>query len=279
MAGILILIGILRAYFGDILKTVGVFIDGFIFGLLVVFYIIYLSDSTVNEGRFPLRLKLLTGSLILCPPHFPDKAQQFLIVGAFLIAILITILFICFDVLYNSFTLLSNIIAGYLLGAFIVYYIDDYFYEFKSYGWMYETVFIGSILAVMIILAPCQSLGPIMLSATCGTFYIVQGLCYMHGNHMNYVILNALRYTSIEDFRKVHSTPATNIEGNLGKHFDRVRQQNISKIFRLLVPIPLAGTVHFGRFIPTGTSQASFTSECYSARKTSTHFAYDTWIG
>lgn len=137
-------------------------------------------------------------------------------------AILLTILFMCFQMLHNSFTLISNIIVGYLLGSFVVYFIDDYFYDFKSYGWMYETVFVGSTLTVMIILAPCQSLGPLILSATCGTFYIVQGLCYIYGNHLNYVVLNALRYTSVDGFRKVHSTPAINIEGTtiLRKHFD-----------------------------------------------------------
>lgn len=128
-------------------------------------------------------------------------------------AILLTILFLCFQKLQNAFTLISNIIVGYILGTFIVYFIDDYFYDFKCYGWMYEIVFLGCILTVMIILTPCQSLGPIILSAICGTFYIVQGLCYTYGNHLNYVVLNALRYTSVEDFRKAHSTPAINLEG------------------------------------------------------------------
>jgi len=116
-------------------------------------------------------------------------------------------------VLQNSFSLIGNIILGYIFGTFIVYFIDDYFYDFKSYGWMYETVFVGCILTVMIVLAPCQSYGSIILSSTCGTFYIVQGFCYIYGNHLNYVVLNALRYTSVEGFKQVHSTPAVNGEG------------------------------------------------------------------
>lgn len=130
---------------------------------------------------------------------------------------LLTILYICFQVLQNSFTMIANVIVGYLLGTFIVYFIDDYFYDFKSSGWMYETVFVGSILAVMIVLSPCQAMGTIILSSTCGTFCIIQGLCYIYGNHLNYVILNALRYTSVDGFKQVHSTPSVNAEGTI--HF------------------------------------------------------------
>lgn len=50
LAGILILVGIVRAYFGDALKSVGVFIDGFVFGFLLTFYIIYTTDAGVSEG-------------------------------------------------------------------------------------------------------------------------------------------------------------------------------------------------------------------------------------
>lgn len=165
---------------------------------VLFFYRIYFPNNDVTDTFFPVHI---------------DKAEQVLFIGSFFVAILLTILFMCFQILHNSFTLISNVIVGYLLGTFIVYFIDDFFYDFKSYGWMYETVFLGSILTVMIILAPCLSLGPIILSATSGTFYIVQGLCYIYGNHLNYVVLNALRYTSVEGFRKVHSTPSINIEG------------------------------------------------------------------
>lgn len=115
--------------------------------------------------------------------------------------------------LHKSFTLILNIIVGYLLGAFILYFIDDYFYDLKSYGWMYEIVFVASILSVMIVVTICQSMGPIVLSAACGTFYIVQGFCFIYGNHLNYVVFNAMQYTSVDGFRFVHSTPAVNIEG------------------------------------------------------------------
>lgn len=141
------------------------------------------------------------------------KAQQVLIVGAFIIAVTLTVIFVCLDFLHHCFQMLSNIIAGFLLGALVVYFIDDYFYDFKSYGWMYETVFLASILAVMIVVTPFETFGPIVLSATCGSFYVVQGICYVYGNHLNYVILNALRYTSVDGYRLVHSTPATNLEG------------------------------------------------------------------
>lgn len=50
LAGILIVAGIVRAYFGDALKAVGVFIDGFIFGFLLTFYSTYSTDADVSEG-------------------------------------------------------------------------------------------------------------------------------------------------------------------------------------------------------------------------------------
>lgn len=50
LAGILVVVGIIRAYLGDALMAIGVFIDGFIFGLLVTFYIVYSSDVTMSEG-------------------------------------------------------------------------------------------------------------------------------------------------------------------------------------------------------------------------------------
>lgn len=215
VGSILIMVGIIRGYFSHIFMAVSVFIDGFIFGLLTVFYTVYWYDPDVSEGIHIFYASSSRLKFFFIPVHSPVKVEQFLIIGALFIAILLTILFICFEMLHKSFTLISNIIVGYLLGAFIVYFIDDYFYDFKSYGWMYETVFVGSILAVMIVLTVCQSNGSIVLSATCGTFYIVQGLCFIYGNHLNYVILNALRYTSVDGFRKVHSTPAVNIEGNV----------------------------------------------------------------
>lgn len=52
LAGTLILVGIIRAYFGDVLKAVSVFIDGCIFGLLLSFYIVYSTNADIPEGTF-----------------------------------------------------------------------------------------------------------------------------------------------------------------------------------------------------------------------------------
>ncbi|KAJ6639691.1 Transmembrane 7 superfamily member 3, partial [Pseudolycoriella hygida] len=190
LAGLLVSVGIIRAYFCDFLKAIGVFIDGFIFGLLLTFNLTHLSEANT----------------------FEDKAEQILFTCALFVAMLITLVFTCFEILRSCFICLPTVIVGWLLGAVIVYFTDDLFYELKSYGWMYETVFIASIVGVTILISPLKTLGPLILGATSGSFYIVHGFCIAYGNHLNYVILNALRYTLDKDFRKVHSTPSTNVE-------------------------------------------------------------------
>lgn len=66
LSGILIFIGILRAYFGSFFTLLGIFIDSFVLGIFLAFFVQYygFSDSSITIGRFLQLFKKYF--LILC---------------------------------------------------------------------------------------------------------------------------------------------------------------------------------------------------------------------
>lgn len=108
-------------------------------------------------------------------------------------------------------TSLSNVIVGYLLGSFSLFVIESP--DLTSSTWWWEGTLVACILVSFVFLPPCWSWSGILLSATWGTFAIVQGIMFLVGSHGSYMVINSLRLASMRDYRYTNSTPSLGTEG------------------------------------------------------------------
>lgn len=107
--------------------------------------------------------------------------------------------------------IISNIIVGYLMASLTLFIADDV--RLKSSGYWYEMIFLAMILLTFILFPPCYNASGIVLSATWGAFAIVQGILFLTGPHLSFIIINSIRYISIKDYRYAQTTPQLNPEG------------------------------------------------------------------
>lgn len=126
-------------------------------------------------------------------------------------ALIVCAIWFFFEPLSWLITSLSNVIVGYLLGSFSLFVIESP--NLTSMTWWWEGIFVGCILVTFVILPPCWSWSGILLSASWGTFAIVQGIMFLVGSHGSYMVINSLRLASIREYRYTNSTPSLGSEG------------------------------------------------------------------
>lgn len=126
-------------------------------------------------------------------------------------ALVICAIWFLFKPLYWFASALSNVIVGYLLGSFSLFVIAST--DLTSSSWWWEGTFVTSILITFVFLPPCWSWSGILLSASWGTFAIVQGIMLLLGTHGSYMVINSMRLASVKEYRYTNSSPSLGSEG------------------------------------------------------------------
>lgn len=211
LSAVLIFVGILRAYFGSFFTLLGVFIDSFVLGIFTAFFVLYYGfpNSTTTAGN--------SGSH-MPDPNFTSKfvfsagtERTILLVVGFTVAIIFTFIWHSMFVPRKIVEIVANIIVGYLLASLTVFIADDV--RFKASGYWYEVIFLAMIVLTFVLFPPCYNASGIVLSATWGSFAIVQGILFLVGPHLSFIVINSIRYVSVKEYRYAQTTPQLNAEG------------------------------------------------------------------
>lgn len=176
---VLIVAGVIRAYFGSCLFCIGAAIDGFVVGAFVAFYIQsnWFSEYTLSTGE---EISLLCVS------------------GGVLAFVMFVFWFLCpFAEMFTQ--VMTNLIVGYILCSFTITVFQTA--DWRSGGFWYETLFLVMTLILIVLLPPWWNPSGILLSVAWGSFAIMQAVFFFRGSHSSYWLLNSFNTFRNKEFR------------------------------------------------------------------------------